>query len=70
MCLHPQVMIDQNGDGRIEYNECLVAAKEALADEQLATNRSNVTVKEMLQRVSDFMRNNKVAAHIYDISLL
>lgn len=55
-----QVMIDQNGDGKIELNECLSAAKEALEDEQLATNRSNVTVKEVLKRVSDFMKKNKV----------
>ena len=56
-----QVMIDQNGDGKIEYSEFLTAAKEAMEDEASATNRSSVAVREVLQRVSDYMRKNRVS---------
>ena len=55
-------MIDQNGDGKIEYDEFLSAAKEAMEDENMATNRGSVAVREVLQQVSDYMRKNRVGA--------
>ena len=60
MCSPPQVMIDENGDGRIEYNEFLSAAKSAMEDESLAVNRGSVAVREVLQKVSEYMRKNRV----------
>ena len=53
-------MIDENGDGRIEYNEFLSAAKSAMEDESLAVNRGSVAVREVLQKVSEYMRKNRV----------
>lgn len=53
-----QVMIDANGDGKIEYEEFLNAAREARDDEQRAAQRT-LEVTDVLQRLSDYMRNDE-----------
>lgn len=52
-------MVDLNGDGRITPDEFLSAAKEALEDETSAMRRSSTEVRDVLQRVSDYMRRNR-----------
>ena len=44
-------MIDVNQDDRIEYDEFLSAAKDALEDEANASRRSSTSVQEVLQKV-------------------
>lgn len=55
-------MIDANGDGRIEQAEFLAAAKSCLADEAAASRDGGLEVKDVLQRMSDHIRKNRVSA--------
>lgn len=53
-------MIDLDGDGQITYDEFMSAAKNAIEDEQAAVDRTGAGVRDVLQRVSDYMRKNRV----------
>ncbi|GAX77102.1 hypothetical protein CEUSTIGMA_g4548.t1 [Chlamydomonas eustigma] len=54
-----QVMIDQDGDNRIRYDEFLTAAREAMEDEKNAANRDAPRVQEVLKQVSEYMIKNR-----------
>ena len=63
-----QAMIDANGDGRVEYQELLDAAKACMADEAEAARTGgrgvrSVGVQEVLTKVAQYMKNNRVGGH-------